>query len=156
MPDWQPDKKHLHGKSHRCKAWTTQGQHANDERLSVDMSQGPVVQAVQDGCGIASNEGKTRVYSHAGGELPPGIAELGADVWRGNKPSSGRGLKVLGPPTSHPHFMPIWAESKMLLERELLSQLPRLPSTYNVRGSSSLCVPRRGPTTRSARCRRAT
>ena len=86
-----------------------------------------VVQAVQEGCGIASNEGKTRVYSHAGGEPPPGIAELGADVWRGNKRSSERGLKVLGTPIGHPHFIASWAESRMLTERELLNQLPRLP-----------------------------
>ena len=29
-----------------------------------------VVQAMQEGCGIAFNQGKTRVYSHAGGEPP--------------------------------------------------------------------------------------
>ena len=86
-----------------------------------------MVQAVQEGCGIASNEGKTRVYSHAGGEPPPGIAELGADVWPGNKRSSERGLKVLGTPIGHPHFIASWAEGRMLTERELLNQLPRLP-----------------------------
>jgi len=86
-----------------------------------------VVQAVQEGCGIASNEGKTRVYSHAGGAPPPGIAELGADVWRGNKPSSERGLKVLGTPIGHPDFIASWAENRMHTERELLNQLPCLP-----------------------------
>ena len=86
-----------------------------------------MVQAVQEGCGIASNDGKTRVYSHAGGELRPGIAELGAGVWRGNKPSSERGLKVLGTPIGHPRFIASWAESRVRTEQELLSQLPRLP-----------------------------
>eukprot|EP00439_Symbiodinium_sp_Y106_P083243 s600_g23.t1 len=86
-----------------------------------------VVQAVQEGCGIASNDGKTRVYSHAGGEPSPGIAELGDDVWRGNKPSSERGLKVLGTPIGHPHFIASWAESRVRTEQGLLSQLPRLP-----------------------------
>ena len=86
-----------------------------------------VVQAVQEGCGIASNEGRTRVYNHAGGEPPSEIAELGADVWRGNKRSSERGVKVLGTPSGHPHFITSWAESRMLTERELLNQLPRLP-----------------------------
>ena len=70
-----------------------------------------VVQAVQEGCGIASNDGKTRVYCHAGGAPPPGIAELGADVWRGNKAPSERGLVVLGTPIGHPHFIASWAES---------------------------------------------
>ena len=65
--------------------------------------------------------------AYAGGEPPPGIAELGADVWRGNKPSSERGLKVLGTPIGHPHFIASWAESRVRTEQELLSQLPRLP-----------------------------
>ena len=96
--------------------------------LTAREARDAVVQAVlQEGCGIASTEGKTRVYSHAGGEPPPGIAELGADVWRGNKRSSERGLKVLGTPIGHPHFIASWAESRMLTERELLNQLPRFP-----------------------------
>ena len=72
-----------------------------------------VVQAVQEGCGIASNDGKTRVYSHAGGEPPPLSAELGA---AGNKLSSERGLVVLGTPIGHPHFISSWAESRMRTE----------------------------------------
>ena len=60
------------------------------------------VQAVQEGCGIGSNEGKTRGNSHAGGEPPPGIAELGADVWRGNKPSSRARLER----PAHTHWPP--------------------------------------------------
>ena len=59
--------------------------------------------------------------------MAPGIAELGADVWRGNKRSSERGLKVLGTPIGYPHFIASWAEGRMLAERELLNQLPRLP-----------------------------
>ena len=103
-----------------CREFQTTRERAREARDTV-------VQAVQEGCGIASNEGKTRVYSHAGEEPPPGIAELGADVWRGNKRSSERGLKVLGTPIGHPHFIVSWAESRMLTERELLNQLPRLP-----------------------------
>ena len=52
---------------------------------------------------------------------------MGADVWRGNKAPSERGLVVLGTPIGHPHFMASWAESRMRTEQELLSQLPRLP-----------------------------
>ena len=65
--------------------------------------------------------------AYAGGEPPSGIAELGADVWRGNKPSSERGLKVLGTPIGHPHFIASWAEGRVRTGQELLSQLPRLP-----------------------------
>ena len=39
-----------------------------------------------DHCGIGSNLGKTRVMAAKEGPPPPGIAELGDDVWRGDKP----------------------------------------------------------------------
>eukprot|EP00439_Symbiodinium_sp_Y106_P021124 s10692_g2.t1 len=42
---------------------------------------------------------------------PPGIAELGDDVWRGDKPSAQRGIVVLGTPE----------------KRRLLDELPHLP-----------------------------
>ena len=86
-----------------------------------------VVGIVEAECGIASNEGKTRVYSSAGGPPPPGVAELGSDVWRGDKPLEERGLVVLGTPIGHPHFIAAWAAQRMRTERELLQQLPLLP-----------------------------
>ena len=86
-----------------------------------------VVGIVETECGIASNEGKTRAHSCAGGPPPPGVAELGADVWRGDKPLEERGLVVLGTPVGHPHFVAAWAAQRMRTERELLHQLPQLP-----------------------------
>ena len=112
----------------------------------------PVGNLVQEGCGIASNDGKTRVYSHAGGEPPPGIAELGADVWRGNKPSSERGLKVLGTPIGHPHFIASWSESRVRTEQELLSQLPRLPDLQCAWLLLAMCASPRA--NHALRCRR--
>ena len=111
-----------------------------------------VVQAVQEGCGIASNDGKTRVYSHAGGEPSPGIAELGDDVWRGNKPSSERGLKVLGTPIGHPHFIASWAEGRVRTGQELLSQLPRLPDLQCAWLLLAMCASPRA--NHALRCRR--
>ena len=51
-------------------------------------------QAVADHCGIGSNLGKTRAMAAKEGPPPPGIAELGDDVWRGDKPSAQRGIVV--------------------------------------------------------------
>ena len=35
---------------------------------------------------VAANLGKTRVYNARGGPAPPGIGDLGDDVWCGDKP----------------------------------------------------------------------
>lgn len=44
------------------------------------------VHAVETRCGIASNLGKTRVTAAEAGPAPPGIAELGDEVWQGESP----------------------------------------------------------------------
>ncbi|CAE7522469.1 unnamed protein product [Symbiodinium natans] len=122
------------------------GQHA-----ALCQARDTVVQAVQEGCGIASNDGKTRAYCHAGGAPPPGMAELGADAWRGNKAPSERGLVVLGTPISHPHFIASWAESRMRTEQKLLSQLPRLPDLQCAWRLLAMCAsPRANHTLRTA------
>ena len=64
-----------------------------------------MVHRVEDECGIASNVGKIRVYSPAGGPPPPGVAELGTDVWRGDRPLAECGLLVLGMPVGHPEYV---------------------------------------------------
>ena len=85
------------------------------------------VRAVEDQCGIASNLGKTRVIAAEAGPAPPGIAELGDDVWRGDKPDAQRGVVVLGSPLGHPAFVQAWAEERLRAEQELVDQLPKLP-----------------------------
>ena len=86
-----------------------------------------VVGAVERDCGIASNIGKTRVYGPTESPPPPGVAELGPDVWRADKPLAKRGLKVLGVPIGHAEYVRAWAEARMQEEQELLDQLPQLP-----------------------------
>ena len=78
-------------------------------------------------CGIASNLGKTRAIAAEAIPAPPGIAELGDEVWRGDKPEAQRGVVVLGTPLGHPAFVQAWAEDRMRLERQLLDHLPHLP-----------------------------
>ena len=84
------------------------------------------VHAVETRCGIASNLGKTRVTAAEAGPAPPGIAELGDEVWRGDKPDAQRGVVVLGSPVGHPAFVQAWAEDRLRAEQELLDQLPKL------------------------------
>ena len=57
-----------------------------------------VTSTVDEGCGIASNLGKTHAIGAFAGGAPPGIAELGAEVWRGDRPPHERGMIVLGSP----------------------------------------------------------
>ena len=83
--------------------------------------------AVEDHCGIASNLGKTRVLAAEGGPPPPGITELGEDVWCGDKPPAQRGVVVLGTPVGHPDFVQAWTDKRLCEERRLLEELPHLP-----------------------------
>ena len=98
---------------------------ASRARLALDTVTGPV----EAHCGIASNLGKTRGPGLGGSEgpAPPGLAELGPDVWRGDRPSHERGMAVLGSPVSHTDFVHAWAEHRLLEEQQLLQQLPQLP-----------------------------
>ena len=86
-----------------------------------------VTHSVAEGCGIASNLGKTRVIRAIAGAAPPRVAELGPDVWRGDKPPNQRGMVVLGSPVGHPDFIAAWTAQRMAQEQELLEHLPLLP-----------------------------
>ena len=86
-----------------------------------------VTHSVAEGCGIASNLGKTGVIGAIAGAAPPGVAELGPDVWRGDKPPNQRGMVVLGSPVGHPDFIAAWTARRVAQEQELLEHLPLLP-----------------------------
>ena len=86
-----------------------------------------VAGAVEAGCGIASNHGKTRIFGWSNAPAPPEVADLGPDVWRGDKPPHQRGFVVLGAPIGHPAFIQAWADERLQEERRLLHELPELP-----------------------------
>ena len=73
-----------------------------------------VVAAVEAHCGIASNEGKTRVFAIGQIDAPPGITQLGEDVWRGDR-------------DAHRAFVRAWSEERLRDEQALLEQLTQLP-----------------------------
>lgn len=83
--------------------------------------------AIAEHAGVDANLGKTRVYHRRGGPPPPGVAELGADVWRGDKPPAERGLLALGVPIGSPAYIAAEGESRLDAQAALLNALPRLP-----------------------------
>ena len=86
-----------------------------------------VTEVVERRAGVQSNLGKCRVYNAQGREAPPGVAELGPEVWRGNRAAEERGLVVLGTPVGTPEFMAAHAARRVAEEHRLLHLLPRLP-----------------------------
>ena len=66
-------------------------------------------------------------YHAQSGPAPPGIRELGEDVWRGDKPPAERGFVALGVPIGHHEFIRSCANARLEEERRLLTQLPQLP-----------------------------
>ena len=61
------------------------------------------------------------------GHPPPGIDQLGPDVWVGNQPPAQRGFVALGVPIGHPEFIACHLQARLAAEAELLEELPRLP-----------------------------
>jgi len=92
-------------------------------RESLDV----VTTSIETRAGVAANLGKTRVYNRAGGPAPPGIAELGAGVWRGDARETERGFVALGIPVGHSRFVAAHTNARLLEEGRLLHELPMLP-----------------------------
>ena len=106
-------------------------------RESLDV----VTTSIETRAGVAAILGKTRVYNRAGGLAPPGIAELGAGVWRGDAHETERGFVALATPIGHPRFV---ADARLHEEGRLLHACC---PTSCAHGSFSPCVPRLAPTT---------
>ena len=82
---------------------------------------------VEEHCGIASNVGKTRIYNTTGGPAPYGVAELGEEVWRSDRPLPERGFTALGVPIGHCDYVREWGQRRLREEQALLDHLPHLP-----------------------------
>ena len=89
-----------------------------------------VTGTIERQAGVAANLGKTRVYNAQDGPAPPGISELGADVWCGDKPPSERRFLALGVPIGHEEFVRSCAKDRLAEERQLSAQLPLLPDMH--------------------------
>ena len=86
-----------------------------------------VATRVEEHCGIASNVGKTRIYNTAGAPAPCGVAELGEEVWRSDRPLPERGFTALGVPIGHCDYVREWGQRRLREEQALLDHLPHLP-----------------------------
>ena len=64
---------------------------------------------------------------YEGGPAPPGIADLGPEVWRGSRPPQQRGFVALGTPIGTPEYVRAWGAERLEAEDTLLRQLPKLP-----------------------------
>ena len=97
-----------------------------------------VTSSIETRAGVTANLGKTRVYNRDGGPAPPGIAELGANVWRGDAPEAERGFVALSGTRG------LWPLTPTLGCSTRCGCCRSSPCcrTSSVRGSSSPCAPR--------------
>ena len=78
--------------------------------------------------GVHCNMGKTRVWNRGGIE-PPGVRELGPEVWVGGaeRPAEQRGVKVLGTPLGIAEYATALGKKRYEKQNTLLKCLPKLP-----------------------------
>ena len=87
-----------------------------------------VSRAVHAHSGIAANLGKTRVFHRAGGPPPPGIRDLGPDVWcGGEQPPEECGFLALGTPIGTPAYVQGASADRLRRQADFLRELPHLP-----------------------------
>ena len=96
--------------------------------------------SVEAHTGIAANLGKTGVFSLSREPAPPGVRDLGNNVWRGDKPLPVRGIVALGSPVGTPQFIEAWGRHRVAKEDELLRQLPLLPDLQCARLLLACCA----------------
>ena len=86
-----------------------------------------VTAQVKAHAGVDVNFGKCAAWSAAGGEAPPGLAELGDKVWRCTQPAAENGLVVLGAPLGSAEFVSDLATKRRLEEEVFLRRLLHVP-----------------------------
>ena len=73
---------------------------------------------------VRTNLGKIRCWGCGDTAAPVGVAELGPEVWCGNKPQAQRGLIMLGSPIGPVEFAEAWCQHMATRHNHLLSTLP--------------------------------
>ena len=122
-------------------------------REAIDLVTG----CVEAHTGIAANRGKTRVFTFVGGPAPAGVAELGRDAWRGDKPLE-HGFVALGTA----EYTQAWATDRLEMEEAFLRQLPHArlamclaPPVLLCSTPCQPCAPHDPPNTMRGICRGA-
>ena len=91
-----------------------------------------VQQVLWQRCRITVHHGKLVCWNRAGGEAPPGIAELSSPthtVWRGDAAPATNGVVVVGSPVGCDAFVASHAQARCDEEEPLLTALRGMPST---------------------------
>ena len=81
-------------------------------------------QCIEARTGIRTHLGKLRVWGSGDPEPPPGIAELGEEVWLGNRAPEEAGVVVLGAPIGRREFVFTWCVNRHSRTQTLLDRLP--------------------------------
>ena len=101
-----------------------------------------VTEVVRARCGIEPNGGKTACWNKAG-VAPPGIAELGAGVWRGEGRPEARGMRILGAAFGTAEFVDKFGDDRAADARRFLEKILMSPLTQHAWLLISYClVPR--------------
>ena len=86
-----------------------------------------VATSVEKHAGVQSHMGKLRMWSSAGVDALPEVAELRADVWTASKPAESNVLVILGTPLGTPEIVQAHAQQQIVKEKFLLGQIQGLP-----------------------------
>ena len=82
--------------------------------------------ALPDFTRVRTNLGKIRCWGAGEASPPPGIAELGNEVWRGDLSIEKQGLIMLGSPIGSVEFAAKWCEHTATRQNRFLNQLGRI------------------------------
>ena len=76
--------------------------------------------------GIRTHLGKLKIWGPRVAPAPPGVAELGPEVWVSDAPPASRGRVMLGSPLGHVAFVHAWCAQRALVTRRLTERFPLL------------------------------
>ena len=82
-----------------------------------------LVTGVETYAGSSANLKKS-IFNYEGGSPPLGVADLGPEVWRGDRPPQQRGFVAVGIPIATPEYFRAWGTERLETETALLR--PRL------------------------------
>ena len=93
-------------------------------RYSYDLC----AEVLEEFCGIKVNLGKLAAWSPTFSLPPPGIADLGVNVWKSNLPMHERGITIVGTPFGCQEYIDNVGLKKLGEEAKLISSVLKLPS----------------------------
>lgn len=79
-------------------------------------------------CNININMGKLAAWGIGRNDSPPGLVELGENVWKGNLAETDQGIKVLGTPVGTEAYIAEFGRAVVRDEAQLLELIPKLAS----------------------------